>query len=155
MTERATQNVSGEPVLIAGDLFVDDRGELGFVNEFDMRRVKRFYTVANHKRGFIRAWHGHKKEAKYVTVVGGAALVAAVKVDDWERPSRELKVHRHVLAAVKPSVLYIPNGYANGFMTLQENTKLMFFSTTTLAESHGDDYRFEARYWDPWDVIER
>ena len=142
-------------VEINSALFIDDRGEVGFVNDFDMSSVKRFYTVANHKRGFIRAWHAHKKEAKYVTVVRGAALVAAVEVDNWQEPSREQEVHRHVLAAVKPSVLYIPSGYANGFMTLQEDTKLMFFSTTTVAESHGDDYRYDSRYWDPWNVIER
>jgi len=138
-----------------GDLFVDDRGEVGFVNDFDMTSVKRFYTVANHRAGFIRAWHAHKKEAKYVTVVGGAALVAAVEVDNWQEPSADLEVHRHVLAAVKPAVLYIPSGYANGFMTLREDTTLMFFSTTTLAESHGDDYRYDSHYWDPWNVIER
>jgi dTDP-4-dehydrorhamnose 3,5-epimerase-like enzyme len=155
MSARTKQSISAGPIIIAGDLFIDDRGELGFVNEFDMSSVKRFYTVGNHKRGFIRAWHAHKKEAKYVTVVGGAALIAAVEVDNWQKPSRELNVHRHVLSAVKPSVLYIPNGYANGFMTLQEDTKLIFFSTTTVAESYGDDYRFDARYWNPWNVIER
>lgn len=144
-----------EPILMSGDLFVDDRGEVDFVNEFDMTSVKRFYTVVNHRRGFIRAWHAHKKEAKYVTVVNGAALVAAVEIDNWHEPSKDLKVHRYVLASVKPSVLYIPSGHANGFMTLREDTKLMFFSTTTLDESRGDDYRFDSRYWDPWDVIER
>ncbi len=138
-----------------GDLFIDDRGEVGFVNDFDMRLVKRFYTVVNHKPGFIRAWHGHKKESKYVTVVCGAAIIAAVKIDNWQNPSKDLEVHRHVLSASKPSVLYIPNGYANGFMTLQENAKLMFFSTSTLEQSYGDDYRYDARYWDPWSVVER
>jgi len=155
MTATNRQSISTEPVVISGDLFVDDRGELGFVNEFDMKDVKRFYTVTNHKRGFIRAWHAHKKEAKYVTVVSGAALVATVQIDNWRNPSRELNVHQYVLSAVKPSVLYIPQGYANGFMTLQEGAKLVFFSTSTLEQSHGDDYRYDAHYWDPWTVIER
>ena len=155
MTVGAMQSVSAEPVIVVGDLFVDDRGELGFVNEFDMSSVKRFYTVTNHKSGFIRAWHAHKKEAKYVTVVSGTALVATVEIDNWQNPSKGLDVHRYVLSAVKPSVLYIPQGYANGFMTLQEDTKLVFFSTSTLEQSHGDDYRYDAHYWDPWAVIER
>lgn len=141
--------------LLEGDLAVDDRGEVGFVNDFDMHTVRRFYTVTNHKSGFIRAWHAHKKEAKYVMVVSGAAIVAAVKIDDWEKPSTKLDVQQYVLCAVKPSVLYIPAGYANGFMTLQEGTKLMFFSTSTLEESKGDDYRYDVRYWDPWSVVER
>lgn len=144
-----------EPILIAGGLAVDDRGELGFVNDFRLDDVKRFYTVANHRRGFIRAWHGHKREAKYVTVVNGAAVVGAVAIDDWENPTRELRVQRFVLSAHKPAVLYIPAGYANGFMSLTENAKLMFFSTATLEDSMGDDIRFESRYWDIWSIEER
>jgi hypothetical protein len=31
----------------------------------------------------------------------------------------------------------------------------MFFSTSTLEESAGDDVRFDARYWDVWGVVER
>jgi dTDP-4-dehydrorhamnose 3,5-epimerase-like enzyme len=144
-----------EPKLLVGDLAVDDRGEVGFVNDFDFAGVKRFYTVRNHRQGFVRAWHGHKKEAKYVTVTAGAAVVAAVKVDDWERPSKDLKVARYVLSAARPRVLYIPAGYANGFMSLSDDARLMFFSTSALADSLGDDIRFDARYWDVWSVEER
>lgn len=140
---------------MTGDLAVDDRGEVGFVNDFDFAGVRRFYTVSNHRRGFVRAWHGHRKEAKYVTVVQGAAVIAAVQIDDWDRPSPELPVSRYVLAAARPRVLFIPAGYANGFMSLTDDTKLMFFSTSTLAESHGDDIRFDARHWNPWGVEER
>jgi dTDP-4-dehydrorhamnose 3,5-epimerase-like enzyme len=144
-----------EPTLLVGDVAVDDRGEVGFVNDFDFADVKRFYTVRNHHRGFVRAWHGHRWEAKYVTAVAGAALVAAVRIDDWERPSTDLPVARFVISAARPRVLYIPAGYANGFMSLSEDARLMFFSTATLADSHGDDIRFDARYWNPWIVEER
>ena len=111
--------------------------------------------LAQFARGFIRAWHAHKKEAKYVMVVSGAALVGAVQIDDWDNPSRDAQVHRHVLSARAPSVLFIPAGYANGFMSLAEDTKILFFSTRTLEESLGDDIRYDARYWNPWTVEER
>jgi dTDP-4-dehydrorhamnose 3,5-epimerase len=52
-------------------------------------------------------------------------------------------------------VIYIPPGYANGFMSLTSDLKLMYFSTSTLDQSAGDDIRYDARYWDIWDVIER
>ena len=55
-----------EPILMDGGLSVDDRGEVGFVNGFDMHLVRRFYTVTNHKAGFIRAWHAHKKEGNII-----------------------------------------------------------------------------------------
>lgn len=146
---------SATPVIVDGGLGVDDRGQVAFVNGFDFDGVKRFYVVSNHSQGFIRAWHGHRHEAKYVTVVDGAALVCAVKVDDWERPDTGAAVHRYVLSASKPSVLFIPAGYANGFMSLTQGAKLVFFSTSTVEESRNDDIRFDSRTWDPWTIVER
>ena len=151
----STESLSPVLHLMEGGLAVDDRGEVAFVNGFHFEGVKRFYLVSNHRAGFVRAWHAHRREAKYVMVVQGAAIVAAVAIDDWEHPSRDAQVHRYVLSAQKPAVLYIPAGYANGFMSLTADTKLMFFSTSTLEESRGDDVRYDARYWDAWQVIER
>jgi len=144
-----------KPVMLNGGLAVDERGEVGFVNDFRFEGVKRFYTVANHRSGFVRAWHGHRREGKYVTTVAGAALVGAVRIDDWDKPSRDLAVERFVLSASRPSVLFIPSGYANGFMSLTDDLKLMFFSTSTLEESAADDIRFDSRLWDIWQVAER
>jgi dTDP-4-dehydrorhamnose 3,5-epimerase-like enzyme len=143
------------PHVIEGGLGADDRGEVGFVNDFHFDGVKRFYTVANHRAGFVRAWHAHRRESKYVTVVQGAAVVAAVAVDNWESPSRDAAVHRYVLSAHKPSVVCIPAGYANGFMSLTDDARLVYFSTSTVEESRGDDVRFDAHYWDPWQIVER
>jgi len=143
------------PKLMKGGIAVDDRGSVSFVNDFNFTNVKRFYAVENHKRGFIRAWHGHKNESKYALVVKGSALVCAVEIDDWEKPSKDLEVNRFILSEKSPSVLFIPAGYANGFMSLTEDAKIMFFSTSSLEESLNDDYRFDARYWNPWNVEER
>jgi dTDP-4-dehydrorhamnose 3,5-epimerase len=145
------------PHLIEGGLAVDDRGALGFINELNMQTacIKRFYRVTNHKSGFVRAWHAHRHEAKYVTVMAGAAIVGAVQIDNWETPSKESKIHRYVLSANKPSALYIPAGYANGFMSLTTDTVMVFFSTSTLEESKGDDVRYDSRHWDIWNVVER
>jgi len=144
-----------EPRLIKGGLAVDDRGQVSFVNDFDFEGVKRFYAVENHSRGFVRAWHAHKKEAKYAMVVKGAALVGTVKIDNWDSPSKDATVHRHVLSERAPSVLFIPAGYANGFMSLSDDMKIFYFSTSSIEESLGDDIRYDARYWNPWTVEER
>ena len=144
-----------KPFIINGDLSVDDRGELMFVNKFDMESVKRFYVVSNHKIGFIRAWHAHKIESKYVFIVNGTALISTVQIDDWDKPSSDLIVEKFVLTAKKPSILYIPSGYANGFKTLSTDTKIIFFSTSTLKDSIDDDYRYDAYKWNPWGIIER
>lgn len=143
------------PILTKGGLSVDDRGTVSFVNDFDFKNVKRFYVVENHKQGFIRAWHGHKNESKYVFVVKGSAVVAAVKIDNWENPSKNLQVNRFTLSDKTPSILFIPAGYANGFMSLSEDAKLIFYSTSELKDSLNDDIRFDAHYWDVWKVEER
>ena len=143
------------PRLMEGALAVDDRGSVGFVNDFDFSGVRRFYVVTNHRAGFVRAWHAHRREAKYVTATRGAAVVGAVRVDDWESPARDAEVHRFTLSAQRPAVLYIPAGYANGFMSLTADATLVFFSTSTLDESRGDDIRYDSRHWDVWDVVER
>ena len=144
-----------KPFIINGDLSVDDRGELMFVNQFNMDLVKRFYVISNHKLGFIRAWHAHKIESKYVFIVNGTALISTVQIDNWDNPSNDLTVDKFVLTAKKPSILYIPSGYANGFKTLSAETKIIFFSTSTLKDSIDDDYRYDAYKWNPWEITER
>lgn len=144
-----------QPKIINGGIAIDDRGQVCFVNDFNFADVKRFYQVSNHKQGFVRAWHAHKNEAKYVYVCSGAAIVGAVEIDDFDAPSKDLRAHRFTLSSQKPSVLYIPAGYANGFMSLTDDTIIQFFSTSKLEDSLNDDYRFDARYWDIWQVEER
>ena len=132
-----------------------DHGGGPWLALIDFAGVKRFYTVRNHRAGFVRAWHAHRREAKYVTVVAGAALVGAVAIDDWDAPSLHLPVKRFILAAHKPRVLYIPPGYANGFMSLTADAHMVFFSTSSVQDSLTDDVRYDARRWDIWTVDER
>lgn len=129
--------------LILGGISVDDRGSVRFVNDFNFNDVKRFYQVENHSRGFIRAWHGHKKEGKYVYVSSGSALIGVVNMDTE-------KVEKFVLSSKTPRVLYIPPNNFNGFKSLEENTIILFFSTSTLEESLGDDIRESHDKWDIW-----
>ena len=117
-----------------GGVSVDDRGSLKYVNDFDFTGVKRFYQVENHERGFIRAWHGHRREGKYDYVVKGSAWIGVVDMDTFVN-------ERYVLSDKSPKILFIPPGYYNGAQTLEEGTIIMYFSTTTIDESKGDDIR--------------
>lgn len=144
-----------EPHLLQGGIHVDERGEVGFVNDFDFRGVRRFYTLATHRAGTVRAWHGHKVEAKYFFVVRGGLLVCSVAVDDWTNPSPGLPIHRFELSEHNPVVLHVPAGHANGIMSLTDESKAVVFSTATLAESQADDFRFPPGLWNPWSLPER
>ena len=110
--------MSDSPHILQGGVAVDDRGSVRFVNDFDFKDVKRFYQVQNHRQGFIRAWHGHQHEAKYVYVASGSALIGAANMETQV-------VEKFVLSSQSPKVLFIPAGYANGFKTLEENTIIL------------------------------
>src|SRR3989338_10572283 len=148
-----TTNYHKKPKLFEGGIAADQRGQVSFVNGFGFEDVVRFYMVENSAKEPIRAFHGHMKEAKYVFVPSGSALVAAVRLDDSKTPSKSAIPERFVLSAKKPSILYIPGGYANGFRALEANTRVIFFSTDSAEESKADDYRFPHDYWgaDVWD----
>lgn len=135
------------PRIIDGAIAVDDRGALSFVNDFTFDNVKRFYVVENHEAGFIRAWHGHKHESKYIYVVSGSALVVAVSLADAKKDLDPSKAFRTVLSDKLPKIVEVPGGYYNAFKTLTPGTKVMFFSTSSLNDSKGDDVRL------PYDAI--
>jgi len=147
-------NSSKEPTLIAGGFAVDDRGQVSFVNGFAFDPVQRFYIVENFSTQVVRGFHGHLNEEKFVIVVSGAAIIAAVRFGDPLNPNRDAKPHRFVLSDRQPQILHVPAGYANGFRPLEPRTKIMFFSTATLEESAKDDYRFPYDHWgkDVWEV---
>jgi dTDP-4-dehydrorhamnose 3,5-epimerase-like enzyme len=129
--------------LILGGISVDDRGSVRFVNDFKFEGVKRFYQVENHSKGFIRAWHGHKKEGKYVYVPSGTALIGVVDMETE-------KIEKFILSSKSPRVLYVPPNHFNGFKSLEDNTVILFFSTSSLEESLGDDIRESHDKWDIW-----
>ena len=141
--------------LIDADIATDDRGELMFSNNFDMSKIKRFYQITNFKTPFVRAWHGHKYENKYIIVLKGAAMLAVVKINNWKNPNKNLKIEKFVLNDKKPKLLFIPGGHAHGFKTLKSDTRLMVFSTSKVKQSKKDDYRFQSNYWNPWQIKER
>lgn len=142
---------------LSGGLSVDDRGTVRFVNDFNPLSlgVRRFYQVENHCSRFIRAWHAHLKEAKYVYVAQGSALVGMVRINPDGSIIPDYQASTFVLSSKMPKVLYIPPCHANGFMTLEPDTIMMFFSTSTLCESKGDDIRFDYKCWDVWDIEPR
>jgi len=134
------------------DTAVDDRGYLRFCNSFDLTRYVRFYDVTNYQSNFIRAWHGHKKESKAAVVREGSAMICLVKIDNWKKPSKKLEIKKFFLSQKKPKILEIPAGYANGFMSLEPNTKITFYSDKNTRDSLGDDYRFDYNFWNPWKI---
>jgi dTDP-4-dehydrorhamnose 3,5-epimerase-like enzyme len=135
----------------------DDRGTfVPFLNntnalpDQDGLAIKRMYYVYNYGKGVIRGFHFHEIEWKYFIIVNGSAKIVAINPED---PS---DIHTFVSSARKPTTIVIPPGYANGWMSLEEETILICGSTASFDESIADDKRRDPYTWgDVWSVKAR
>ncbi len=134
-------------LIIESGEFKDNRGSVRFFNEFNLENIKRFYEVKNSSANPIRAFHGHLKEEKYVYVIKGKILLCVVKLDKVPNPSKKNKILKFLLSEKNPAIIHIPAGFANGFKSLEKNSRVIYFSTSTLRESIRDDYRLPYDYW--------
>jgi dTDP-4-dehydrorhamnose 3,5-epimerase len=139
------------PEIIVGGNYKDERGQLEFFNDFDMSPVKRVYFTTNLETNTIRAWQGHIVESRWFVCVSGSFNVKLIEIDDWKNPSEDLKVYEYELSVNKQEVLYIPNGFVNGFRALEANAKLMVMSDYRLNEVENDQRRFDQNKWTKWD----
>ena len=144
-----------EPKLINGNRLYDNRGSLRFSNELTFKGIKRFYIVHNYNKNFVRAWHGHLKEEKFIGCIKGPFQISAVKLNNIKKPNKKNKIFNFFLNQSNSNFVYIPKGYANGSMSLEENSELLIFSTSSLKESLKDDIRYKSDYWNPWKIISR
>jgi dTDP-4-dehydrorhamnose 3,5-epimerase len=136
-----------KPKLYKGGISEDSRGSVSYNNNLKLKKIRRFYVVKNKKKNFIRAWHGHKIEAKFIMCIEGKAKIAAVRINNFKNPSRKSKPYYFNLDSKKSDVIYIPPGFANGSKSITKNMKLYILSTTTLEKSLKDDFRFPINFW--------
>lgn len=142
-----------KPLIIKGGLFTDNRGSMRFVNDFHFKEVKRFYFIKHPDITVVRAWQGHQIERKYFYPISGSFVVAWVKIDDFEKPSKYLKAEYHILTSATSEIISIPKGYANGLKALVPNSEILIFSDLNLEESVNEKIRFPADWWLDWNNI--
>ena len=139
------------PYIIKGGSYTDERGGLEFYNDFDMSQIKRVYFTTHFDSEVIRAWQGHTIESRWFCTVKGSFQVKLIEIDNWKNPSDELKVLEYKLTTEKQEILYIPNGFVNGFKALEVNSKLMIMSNYKLNEIENDQIRFDQNKWTKWE----
>lgn len=137
-------------MLIEGGCFLDERGGVQFVNDFDMTLIKRFYLISHSNTNVVRAWQGHKIENRWFYCVEGSFDIRLVKINNWDYPSDDLPVEKFILDSSKPKVLRIQNGYVNGIKALTKNSKLIVFSDYKLGDNINDEFRFDNNRWTNW-----
>ncbi len=117
--------------------FVDSRGWFARTyckNEFTQIGHKGEWVQLNHsftnKTGTIRGMHFQLppyKETKLVRCIAGA--VFDVVVDLRKGSNSFLKWTSILLSAENRKMIYIPEGFAHGFQTLQDNCELLYHHT--------------------------
>lgn len=135
------------PKIIQGGNFSDYRGTISFVNDFSFKDIERFYIISNSDENPIRAWQGHKLDAKNFYCLNGSFKIHFVKIDNWENPSKDLVIETIFVSDSESKIVHIPAGYANAIESLQTNSKLISFSTLPLENVSDDDVRYNSDYW--------
>lgn len=138
------------PKIIKGGNFVDERGAMSFVNDFDLSAAKRFYTITHNSIETVRAWQGHEFEQKYFFPLQGRFLIAWVKIDNFSNPSEKLPVNYVILDATDTALLYIPDGFANGLKALTNEAQIGVFSDFNLEKSVMEKHRYDPQRWFDW-----
>lgn len=134
--------------VIKGKIYSDNRGIVRFVNDFNLDGIKRFYTITHPETSTIRAWQGHKQETKCFYPISGSFLINWIRIDNWEQPSRNLSINKHILSNRQSEILVVPRGYVTGFKALVPDSAMIVFSDMLLEDSKNDDYRFPQDFWD-------
>jgi dTDP-4-dehydrorhamnose 3,5-epimerase-like enzyme len=135
------------PIIIQGGKFSDHRGAISYVNDFSFQDIERFYIISNSDDNPIRAWQGHKLDAKNFYCLSGSFKIHFVKVDNWEQPSKNLIIETVLVSESDSKIVHIPAGYANAIESLESSSKLMSFSTLPLSDVRNDDVRYPSDYW--------
>ncbi len=135
------------PKVIQGGNFSDHRGTISYVNDFSFKDIERFYIISNSDENPIRAWQGHKLDAKNFYCLCGSFKIHFVKIDNWESPSKNLAIETITVSESDSKIVHIPAGYANAVQSLETNSKLISFSTLPLLNVKEDDVRYPSDYW--------
>ena len=124
------------PYLIRSPIFKDLRGEFMrlFCNkEFNFLKLKKIVQInfsKNLKKSTIRGLHyqtGKFAEDKIIFCTSGKLQDFFVNIK--KNSNQYLKSSSVVLDDEKNNMVFVPRGFAHGFLTLENNTNLIYFST--------------------------
>lgn len=133
--------------LITGGVAEDHRGQIRFVNDFDMSLVKRFYIIKNADTRLVRGWRAHRIEQRWFYVLSGAFTLDLVKIDDWANASSELAVEKMQISAEQMQVLHVPAGYGTAFQATIPGSELLVYADYGIENAKLDDYTWSVDYF--------
>lgn len=133
--------------IIQGGISRDSRGQIRFVNDFDMTLVKRFYIIKNSDMELIRGWRAHRIEQRWFYVLSGEFSLDVVKIDHWEQPDPHLPIQNYKLHAAEMKVLHLPAGYGTAFRALAPDSELLVYADYPVVHAPLDDHTWPVDYF--------
>jgi len=133
------------PSILKGNSHKDFRGELFYNNSFDFSIIKRIYIIENNSN-IVRGWQGHKIEQRWFSAIRGSCEIKLIKIDNWDKPIKDLKKTTFNLNEKTLDYLYIPPGHITSIKSFERGDKLLVLSDYLLNEVK-DDYRFNIDYF--------
>lgn len=109
-----------EPYLVCDPhRFEDERGVFTRIAQPDYAVAEENFSLSV-KAGTVRGLHWQEpQQAKFVRVLKGAILDACVRLSDG-------RVFTFDMSASKGEALYVPEGFAHGFCTLEDDTLVSY-----------------------------
>lgn len=132
---------------ITGGIAKDHRGQIRFVNDFDMSLVKRFYIIKNTDTELVRGWRAHRMEQRWFYVLSGSFELDLVLIDNWDEASPNLPIEKRILKAEEQQVIHVPVGYGTAFRALEEESELLVFADYGIEHAQQDDYTWPSDYF--------
>ena len=118
-------------IVIANEKFTDNRGYFREVLvEKNLKKKFPFNVVSVSKKNVIRGLHYQKKNAqgKYISVIQGKILDVVV---DIRKNSKTFGKHFSIILSNENcKSIYIPEGFAHGFCSMDDDTIIMYKNTT-------------------------
>jgi dTDP-4-dehydrorhamnose 3,5-epimerase len=145
------ENPFEKAFVLEAEPYVDHRGKFGRIycqDELKQIGHSKHIVQINHsltrKSGAIRGMHFQyppKAEIKMVKCLRGSVFDVIV---DLRRDSDTLlQWYGEVLSDENLKMIYVPEGFAHGFQTLEENTELLYLHTEFYSPEHEGGVRYD------------
>lgn len=110
------------------------------------KRIVQINHSLTRARGALRGMHFQyppKAEIKIIKCLRGSVFDSMI--DLRHKSPTFLKWHREILSSENMKMMYVPEGFAHGFQTLEENCELLYLHT----EFYSPEHEGGVRYNDP------
>ena len=137
--------------VLEAEPYIDHRGKFGRIYcQDELKQIGHYKQIVqiNHsltrKSGAIRGMHFQyppKAEIKMVKCLRGSVFDVIV---DLRRDSDTLlQWYGEILSDDNLKMMYVPEGFAHGFQTLEENTELLYLHTEFYSPEHEGGVRYD------------